>query len=64
MNELTCIGCGCTDAHPCVDENGMACSWVSWVEQTGQGLCSCCALLSIDELVEMWEHPRNLGVIV
>jgi hypothetical protein len=44
------------------DEKG--CYWVSWVEETGQGLCSRCASRSIDELIEMWEHPRNHGAIV
>lgn len=62
---IVCIGCGCTDASGCApDENGKGCHWVSWCEQTGQGLCSRCALRSIDELIEMWEHPLNQGAIV
>ncbi len=31
-----CIGCGCTDLHPCITLGGMACRWVA------ADLCSAC----------------------
>jgi hypothetical protein len=32
----TCLGCGCTDVHACVLDDGRPCSW------TFDDLCSAC----------------------
>jgi len=38
MSAAECLGCGCTDAAPCVDAvTGLLCSWVA------PGWCSACA---------------------
>lgn len=38
VKEATCIGCGCTDSHPCSG----GCEWV-WVNRDeGRGWCSSC----------------------
>ena len=50
MDEIRCVGCGCTDSQACVTEDG-ACFWVVVVEETRTGLCSACAALPIDVLI-------------
>lgn len=42
-----CVGCGCTDLEACA--NG--CAWVA-IDENGNGLCTNCARLPIDVLVE------------
>lgn len=37
----TCIGCGCTDRHACVGDDG-PCSWLVVDYAAGVGVCSCC----------------------
>ncbi|WP_219729122.1 hypothetical protein [Pectobacterium odoriferum] len=39
----TCIGCGCTDNHACVNEYHEACHWLRVNRNTGLGVCSQCA---------------------
>ncbi|MGH9716422.1 MAG: hypothetical protein ACRD4R_06815 [Candidatus Acidiferrales bacterium] len=46
-DEITCIGCGCTDSHACVG----GCSWAAVDDEVGLGICSRCAEIPIDELV-------------
>jgi hypothetical protein len=36
LKESICRVCGCTERHACVDENGIACTWVE------VDLCSAC----------------------
>jgi hypothetical protein len=54
--DIRCIGCGCTHFSPCRDASTLspngACFWVAVDEETGFGLCSCCAVTPIDELVD------------
>jgi hypothetical protein len=45
---ITCIGCSCTDTAPCLN----ACFWTWMNELTGAGLCSQCATLPLDVLIE------------
>lgn len=40
--EATCVGCGCTDSHACVDENRNVCYWLKVNRETGLGVCSSC----------------------
>ncbi|QWA09575.1 hypothetical protein GTU79_19755 [Sodalis ligni] len=48
----TCIKCGCTDDHACVDENGVACHWVKVDRAAGTGICSQCAPEWVEKLAE------------
>lgn len=41
MIELVCIGCGCTDDHPCGGQ-WSPCSWVRQDPLAGVGVCSGC----------------------
>jgi hypothetical protein len=43
LKEATCVGCGCTDSHACLDENHSPCSWLKVNRKTGMGVCSSCA---------------------
>lgn len=38
----TCVGCGCTDGHACVNEYRETCYWLKVNRETGMGVCSCC----------------------
>ncbi len=40
--KATCVGCGCTDDHACLDKNSKPCSWLKVNRETGMGVCSCC----------------------
>lgn len=42
--ERVCIGCGCTDFTPCVDD-GQACYWVDGLVDDGH-VCSVCAAVA------------------
>ena len=42
LKEATCVGCGCTDGHACLDKNSKPCSWLKVNRETGMGVCSCC----------------------
>jgi hypothetical protein len=46
--ETTCVGCGCTDLQACAG----GCQWIAIDEMTGFGICSNCAILPLDDLVE------------
>ncbi len=48
----TCMGCGCTDDHACVDEHGVACHWVKVDRAAGTGICSQCAPAWVEKLAE------------
>ena len=37
MNIPSCRECGCTDADPCIEDDGFPCCWVE------DNLCSACA---------------------
>ena len=41
MALASCIGCGCTDQHACVSDDG-PCSWIVVDYDVGRGVCSCC----------------------
>lgn len=41
MALASCIGCGCTDRHACVGDEG-PCSWIVVDYDVGRGVCSCC----------------------
>lgn len=38
-----CRGCGCTDDHACITDDGEACSWVLLDIMSPSGICSFCA---------------------
>lgn len=63
--ELTvCIGCGCDDAHACVDaETGTPCCWLREDARSGLGVCSAC-----EAEVERWDAgdrtPRQMELYV
>lgn len=40
-----CIGCGCTDEHACVSEDGEPCAWYVHVGDDA-GLCSACVAIA------------------
>jgi hypothetical protein len=42
LKEATCVGCGCTDGHACVDEHHPPCHWLKVNRKTGLGVCSSC----------------------
>jgi hypothetical protein len=48
----TCIKCGCTDDHACVDDHGVACHWVKVDRSAGTGICSQCAPEWVEKLAE------------
>jgi hypothetical protein len=48
----TCIKCGCTDDHACVDDHGVACHWVKVDRAAGTGICSQCAPEWVEKLAE------------
>jgi hypothetical protein len=50
--DAVCIGCGCTPFQACRGSDGTPCRWVAIDEQSGIGLCSSCAVLPIDILLE------------
>jgi hypothetical protein len=37
-----CRGCGCTDDHACIADDG-PCSWVLFDIESASGICSACA---------------------
>lgn len=39
----TCRGCGCDDAHACIDDRGRPCRWVLLDIDAPSGVCSACA---------------------
>jgi hypothetical protein len=50
---MECVGCGCTDDHPCETEFGEGCFWVQ------PNLCSECANApDEDEPVDLDAFPR------
>ena len=55
MGTAVCVGCGCTDLSACIDNGplsvGGRCAWVA-VTEGGKGLCSRCAAMPIDKLIE------------
>jgi len=63
LDEVRCVGCGCTDSKPCFDLAGQPCRWVAIESDEiaagllprGQlaGLCSHCAIKPLDQLIEM-----------
>ena len=42
-----CVGCGCSDAQAC----SSGCAWAA-TDENGNGLCTVCAQLPIDVLIE------------
>lgn len=37
---MTCVGCGCSELDPCVDDVGATCSWVTKIPELV--VCSFC----------------------
>jgi hypothetical protein len=56
--EARCIGCGCTNLDACADDGplsvGGRCVWVAAMEN-GKGLCSRCAAMPVDKLIEQMQ---------
>jgi len=50
IEEIRCVGCGCTDSRPCITETG-PCTWIVIVEESRSGLCSACAALPLETLI-------------
>ncbi|WP_413724709.1 hypothetical protein [Sodalis sp. RH16] len=48
----TCMSCGCTDDHACVDEHDTPCHWVKVDRAAGTGICSQCAPDWLEKLAE------------
>jgi hypothetical protein len=42
-----CVACGCSDSQACAG----GCAWAA-IDEDGNGLCTACAMLPIDVLIE------------
>ena len=57
--EATCIGCGCTDSHACVNEWHEPCHWLKVDRRAGLGVCSACPSFLTHPLTHpMTEEPE------
>lgn len=61
MQIATCIGCGCTDAHACLDHaTEQPCSWLKVDYSISRGVCSCCS-----SHLERWDKgERSVRMVV
>ncbi|MEW8437703.1 MAG: hypothetical protein AB2689_06055 [Candidatus Thiodiazotropha taylori] len=56
MNIYNCIGCGCDNKHPCIDEiTNHPCTWIRIDRKERIGVCSACA-----EHVERWDRGERM----
>lgn len=60
LDEIRCVGCGCTDSKPCFDLAGQPCYWAAVNEESGSGLCSLCAAKPLDRLIAEGLFPLSL----
>jgi len=54
VNWVTCIGCGCDEARPCVSEGSPPYSWVRIERDAGFGVCSSCPTF-----VDRWDGQEQ-----
>ncbi|XNS25199.1 hypothetical protein IBZ12_21500 [Serratia ureilytica] len=57
--DATCVGCGCTDGHACVDEYHTPCHWLKVNRKTGLGVCSSCLTFIGHPLTTEGKGGRN-----
>lgn len=57
--EATCVGCGCTDGHACLDEHHTPCHWLKVNRKTGLGVCSSCSAFIGHPLTTEGKGGRN-----
>ena len=57
---IECVICGCTDAHPCVDQiTGQPCTWV----QLDPPICTTCADKHNENLVRTYTEAEASTLI-
>ncbi|MBN5215762.1 hypothetical protein [Serratia ureilytica] len=59
LKEATCVGCGCTDGHACLDEHHTPCHWLKVNRKTGLGVCSSCPTFISHPLTTEGKGGRN-----